>query len=559
LLERGFTAHDDGTPLALMRITDQWRLPVTEVLAVLPSTAAELVEGDFDLDDDEYAQLVKRVVADEIGTGEGSNFVLMRNYRGVLAGYSLAHSLAIYRRLLDQELGAYWTFLIHTQDRTLIGASPEQHVGLEDGLVTMNPISGTYRYPGNGPDIDEMLAFLADRKEADELYMVVDEELKMMSRICDPPVRVEGPWLKEMARLAHTEYRLIGRTQRDVPEILRETMFAPTVTGSPVENATKVIAQHEPRGRGYYAGVAALVSSRRGRRSLDSAILIRTADVDSGGHVQIGVGATLVRHSDPYAEAAETRAKASGILMAIEGRQARQVATASDGLGQDPRVTAALASRNQGLASFWLDATRSVADETLAGRRVLVIDAEDTFTAMLAAQIRALGATVVIRRFDEQPSDAWGDLIVVGPGPGDPRDLADPKIAMLRCLTQRLLAQRIPFMSVCLGHQVLCKALGLPLRRLPTPAQGEQRRVDLFGDTRLVGFYNTFAAVSPSDLATTPWGLVEVWRDRATGEVHALRGRGFRSIQFHVESILTEDGLAILRQLFGGLLAEATS
>src|SRR5690606_26981262 len=117
--------------------------------------------------------------------------------------------------------------------------------------------------------------FLADRKEAEELYMVLDEELKMMARVCDAGGRVRGPYLKEMARLAHTEYFIEGRGARDPREILKETMFAPTVTGSPLENACRVIARYEPEGRGYYSGVVALVGrDTAGRRTLDSAILI---------------------------------------------------------------------------------------------------------------------------------------------------------------------------------------------------------------------------------------------------------------------------------------------
>lgn len=90
-----------------------------------------------------------------------------------------------------------------------------------------------------------MIEFLGDRKETDELFMVVDEELKMMSRVCTE-TRVVGPYLKEMSRLAHTEYVIEGRTTADVRDILRETLFAPTVTGSPLESASRVIADYEP-------------------------------------------------------------------------------------------------------------------------------------------------------------------------------------------------------------------------------------------------------------------------------------------------------------------------
>ncbi len=75
--------------------------------------------------------------------------------------------------------------------------------------------------------------------------MVVDEELKMMSAVCSDGGRITGPHLKEMSRLTHTEYVLRGRSRLDPRDILRETMFAPTVTGSPMQNACTVITRHE--------------------------------------------------------------------------------------------------------------------------------------------------------------------------------------------------------------------------------------------------------------------------------------------------------------------------
>ena len=78
--------------------------------------------------------------------------------------------------------------------------------------------------------------------------MVVDEELKMMCDICNEGGQVLGPFLKPMSRLVHTEYLLAGRTNRDPREVLRDTMYAATVTGSPVENACRLIKQYESVG-----------------------------------------------------------------------------------------------------------------------------------------------------------------------------------------------------------------------------------------------------------------------------------------------------------------------
>jgi phenazine biosynthesis protein phzE len=556
IAERGFACVDDGDPLIALTVTDQAVLPVDDVLRRLPDVPIELANGHFDVDDDAYAEIVRRVIADEIGEGEGANFVIKRTYLADITGYTTHSALSLFRRLMRSETGAYWTFLVHTGDRTFVGATPERHISLSGGTVVMNPISGTYRYPPSGPVLSGVMDFLADRKESDELYMVLDEELKMMARICDNGGRVVGPYLREMARLAHTEYFIDGRSDRDPREILRETMFAPTVTGSPLESACKVISRYEPSGRGYYSGVIALIGrDEHGARSMDSSIVIRTADIAASGRVRISVGATLVRHSDPVSEVAETRAKAAGLLAALGSDSAVRFA-------EHPSVLAALEQRNANIAGFWLteDGARTRSEPVLAGRRALIVDAEDTFTSMIAHQLRSLGLTVTVRRFDEAYDFDGHDLVVMGPGPGDPREVDHPKIAHLRTAIDTLLAQRRPFLAVCLSHQVLSTLLGFDLVRRDVPNQGTQKEIDLFGDRERVGFYNTFAARSSSDeVDCGGLGTVQVSRDPDTGEVHALRGAYFASMQFHAESVLTQDGVRIVGGLLTALTTELTA
>ncbi|MFG1811954.1 anthranilate synthase family protein [Streptomyces sp. NPDC049040] len=554
LSERGFACADDGTPLLAMTVTGQQRLPLDEALARIPDVPTPLEGGDFDVDDEAYEEVVRRIVKEMIGTGEGANFVIKRTFVADITGYGPRSAPALFRRLLEGESGAHWTFLIHTGTRTLVGASPERHVSLQGGKAVMNPISGTYRYPLSGPTLPGVLDFLDDRKETDELYMVLDEELKMMARICPAGGRVVGPYLKEMARVAHTEYFIEGHTDRDVRDILRETMFAPTVTGSPLESACRIITQYEMGGRGYYSGAAALLGrDDAGEPVMDSAILIRTADISSEGHIGIGVGATIVRHSDPASEAAETRAKTAGVIAALSGyRQAR--------FADHPRVLRALGLRNDSIADFWLSDTdtRASARPELAGRSVLVVDAEDTFTSMLDQQLRSLGLRVTVRRFDEAYDFAGHDLVVMGPGPGDPQEVAHPKMHHLHTAVDRLLREHRPFLAVCLSHQVLGLRLGLPLRRRTVPNQGVQKEIDLFGSAERVGFYNTFALVSEhDDFASDGHGPVRVSRDPASGEVHGLRGPGFASMQFHPESVLTREGPRILGGALAGLIVPA--
>lgn len=560
VVERGFEAHQDGTPLSVVEARLNEDVALADLLEVLPDAPIDLADrGGFETSDEDYATMVRRVIDDEIGQGEGANVVIGRRYRAQVADWDHARALSVFRRLLERERGAFWTFCIFTGDRYLIGASPERHVSLDAGQLRMNPISGTFRMRGLETHADrkrELLKFLSDEKEIYELFMVVDEELKMMCDLCHEGGLVLGPYLKPMTHLVHTEYLLAGRTDRDPREILRDSMFAATVTGSPVENACRVIRQYEPQGRGYYASVAALLGrDEHGQPRLDAPILIRTADVDLEGNLVVTAGATLVRDSDADYETSETWAKASGILSAFGLVDAAPPAVEGfDAFTREDDVLIALGSRNQRLSQFWLsDQSGTPEVPALAGKRVVVLDGEDDFVNMLSHVFGVMGMTTDIVRHDEWTETALDDhdLVVVGPGPGDPRDGDDTKIATLRAATARLLERRQPFLAICLGHQTLCHALGLDLAYKDIVFQGTQSALPVLERTETVGFYNTFVGRVPQ--SGLPEG-VTVQTDPETGDVHLVAGPHYRGIQFHAESILTQNGYAILRDLVEAVL-----
>jgi phenazine biosynthesis protein phzE len=585
--ERGFVCHDDAAPLRCLVVAEHTIIPRDEALAQLPTARIPLADARFDIADEDYAEIVRRVIADEIGHGEGANFVIRRDFTAGVDSDPRVAALTWFRALLEHERGAYWTFAVVTPGHVAVGASPEAHVSARDGIVTMNPISGTFRHPAGGATAETLTEFLESTKETEELFMVVDEELKMMSAVCSDGGRITGPHLKEMSRLTHTEYMLRGRSGLDPRAILRETMFAPTVTGSPMQNACTVIARHEATPRGYYSGVAALFTPRPSTGSgtdatgsgtdatgsatdagspthdLDAPILIRTAYLVDG-RLRVPVGATLVRHSDPYGEVGETHGKAAGVLGAIgavprdaAAEASHPIAAASDDdapaprtapLGDDPEIARLLASRNARLASFWLNPQDPDGSGPFAGRAALVVDAEDRFTTMLAHQLRHLGLDVSIAPWSavtEQQLDA-ADLVVSGPGPGDPRDGSSARIRRMQEVVARRRDSGRPLLAVCLSHQILADRLGIELAPLDAPHQGLQKTVDVFGTPASIGFYNTFTArVAPG---TTRVGDAEVAADDA-GDVYALRGPRYASVQGHLESILSRDGMATLERL----------
>lgn len=562
--ERGFVAQDDGAPLRCIVIDEHLHLPTADVLGVLPSAPVPLRDEGFDIADEEYAAIVEKVIAEEIGQGEGANFVIRRDFTAGIDVDDRTAALTWFRALLTHERGAYWTFAVFTPGHIAVGASPEAHVVARGGVVTMNPISGTFRHPAGGATKETLVDFLASTKETEELFMVVDEELKMMSAVCSDGGRITGPHLKEMSRLTHTEYMLRGRSTLDPREILRETMFAPTVTGSPMQNACAVIRRHERKPRGYYSGVAALFTPNdAGGHDLDAPILIRTVYL-RGGALSVPVGATLVRHSDPLGEVSETHGKAAGVLGAIGAIDRDRVAEArSDAdapgderaLGDDPEIAGLLSSRNARLADFWLNPQGDDLDGPFTGRTALVVDAEDRFTTMLAHQLRHLGLSVTISAWsDVQDADLdAADIVVAGPGPGDPRDTGNDRISRMREVVSRRMDAGAPLLAVCLSHQILSDRFGIALTPLDAPHQGLQKSVPVFGEDPSIGFYNTFTArVEPG---TTTVGPAEVSADAVSGDVYALRGPHFASVQGHLESILSRDGIHTLERLVRHALA----
>jgi phenazine biosynthesis protein phzE len=552
LRERGFEVHDGGEEILSLVTTEYREVSLADVVTGEAPQVRTLGAPTFDVGDAEFEANVARLIKEEICRGEGSNFLLSRKARVTIADFDWRVANTIFQRLARSEFGAYMTFCFYDGERFFVGSSPERHVTIRKGVVRMNPISGTLPRSMLKQRSD-LIEFLSDAKEINELFQVVDEELKMMSRICSSGGDVHGPYLKEMSALLHTEYVLQGRTEGDYMDAFRDSMFAATMIGSPLENAARVIKKYERESRRYYSS-ALLVTGfdEDGQEFLDSAITIRTMEVSAAGEATIQSGASIVRDSVPENECREVKTKAAGLLRAIESSEPAQPFLAQF---RDAKVDQMLESRNKYLSRFWMEKQHhSYVEPRVEGKSILIIDNEDEFTHMLKHVLIHLGMRARVVDYREAvPLVADSELVLVGPGPGDPTDLGDPKMKIVHGIVQDLLDRKAKFLAVCLGHQILSYRLGMRVEPTDPPLQGVQKSIDLFGRREPVGFYNTFFARRPEG------GVADVEiASEPDGRVTALRAAKFCSFQFHVESVLTTNSVPILRDALLWLVAGET-
>lgn len=544
--ERGFEVIDEGEKILTLHIEENYDLNTDIFLNMIEEISIE-IEGAIssDITDEEYKKIVEKVINNEIKNGEGSNFLMSRKYHGQIKDYKYAHIFSIFKRLIENESGSYWNFIYYSGNSIFVGASPERHLTIENATTYMNPICGTLPKVGEGEFRNRLETFLENPKEINELFQVVDEELKVVCKICPKEGKVIGPMLKEMATLIHTEYMLEGKGGSDVFTSLRESLYAATMVGSPLENAARVIKKYETSSRRYYSSaICSFGKDENEKIFLDSAITIRTMEVKLDGSFTIQTGASIVRDSVPELECKELQAKAQGLINAILNMKVRETLLPRV---MDGDLMRRLNNRNLYLSKFWLDPVRKNISNN-QNITVQLIDNEDDFIYMIKHMLEYLGYKTDVVKYKDYKFNNNYDITVVGPGPGDPNNIEHDKMKILYNIVNELIKNNRKILGVCLGHQILSKSLGFNLTRSIVPFQGMQKEIELFGELKKVGFYNSYFAMDDEGVN----GVIVSKDDE--GKIFALKGNNFISFQFHLESILTQYGMDILKGAMGHLL-----
>jgi anthranilate synthase component 1 len=231
-----------------------------------------------------------------------------------------AHPFAIYRALRMLNPSPYmFYFNFGRLGFQVIGASPEMHVRLEDGVASVRPIAGT-RWRGQTEAEDNQLAadLLADEKERAEHVMLVDLGRNDIGRVSEyGSVSVRDLMTVEryshvMHIVSHVEGQL--RPGLDAFDLMRATFPAGTVSGAPKVRAMEIIEELEGERRGIYAGAVGYFSHDG---SMDTCIAIRTM-LMQGDTIYVQAGAGIVADSDPASEYQECLNKASALTVAVE-------------------------------------------------------------------------------------------------------------------------------------------------------------------------------------------------------------------------------------------------
>jgi anthranilate synthase/aminodeoxychorismate synthase-like glutamine amidotransferase len=186
--------------------------------------------------------------------------------------------------------------------------------------------------------------------------------------------------------------------------------------------------------------------------------------------------------------------------------------------------------------------------------RIVVIDNYDSFTYNLVQHLEVLGASCDVILNDACDVEAIAarapEGIVISPGPCTPDEAGVSLAAVAR------FSGHVPILGVCLGHQSIGQSFGGKVVRAERLMHGKTSPIAHDGRGVFAGLSNPFTATRYHSLlverASLP-GELEVSAWTSEGEIMGLRHKSLRveGVQFHPESILTEEGMALLKNWLG--------
>ena len=356
--------------------------------------------SDRDTPKNTFSKSVDRA-KEEFKVGNLFEAVLSQTFREKLDEQTPPSTL--FRRLRERNPSPYGFFINLGDQEYLVGASPEMFVRCEkikendyreDAIrVETCPISGTVARGEDAlEDAKRVRSLIMNKKEESELTMCTDVDRNDKSRICEPgSVKVIGRRQIEMySRLIHTVDHVEGylRKEFDALDAFLCHTWAVTVTGAPKTWAIQFVEDMENSPRCWYGGAVGLVGFDG---HLNTGLTLRTVRVKNGV-AEVRAGATLLYDSDPLDEEMETELKASAMMDAI-------VQQGADVIDVVPT-------------------NKSISDDDVGtGKRIVLIDHEDSFVHTLGNYLRQTGAEVQTLRSGPSTLAAIEKMVIVGNKP----------------------------------------------------------------------------------------------------------------------------------------------
>ena len=431
----------------------------------------------------------------------------------------------VFQRLCRINPSPYGALMNLGEGEFLVAASPEMFVRSDGRRIETCPISGTIARGVDAiGDAEQIRQLLNSQKDEFELNMCTDVDRNDKARVCVPGT------IKVLARRQIETYSKLFHTVDHVEGMLRPGFdsldaflthaWAVTVTGAPKLWAMQFVEDHERSPRRWYAGAIGVVNFDG---SINTGLTIRTIRMKDG-IAEVRVGATCLFDSDPAAEDRECQVKAAALFQALRGDPPKRLST------------------------FAPDATGS-------GKRVLLIDHDDSFVHMLADYFRQVGASVTVVRYvhaRHMLESASYDLLVLSPGPGRPEDFA------IASTIDAALARKLPIFGVCLGVQAIGEYFGGRLGQLQQPAHGRPSRVQVRGGRLMQNLPNEIVIGRYHSLYVERDSMPDVLQVTAStedGVAMALEHKTLpvAGVQFHPESLMSlggEVGLRIVENAF---------
>jgi len=262
----------------------------------------------MDMEEEEYVEKVK-ALKEEITNGEAIQIVLSNAYR--LKGK--VNPLSMYRALRNVNPSPYM-FYLKFGSEVLLGASPEIHLKIREGVATLKPIAGTYPITEDIEKAKE--ALLADPKERAEHLMLLDLARNDLYTCCAPEsVVVKEQFVPEVySHVIHIVSEVEGTIEKGYNplNLFMRSFPAGTVSGAPKVRAMELIDQYETSERGFYAGCVGYFGYSG---NMDTCITIRSAYITEEEMV-LRAGAGIVYDSVPENEFKEVGNKLGALFAA---------------------------------------------------------------------------------------------------------------------------------------------------------------------------------------------------------------------------------------------------